>query len=868
MVFASQEEVLDRHMKVAPSKTPDTKPQPAHQRLSLSAPGKYLGIIASWFPTTFWAGAVMTVGGLALALAICWAIDRWIVPLGNPGWFLLPVVALVGYRWGWRLGLLATFGEVLLVWYFFTSPRFWQGLPGSDGVARLLSLAGGTLFVLALVDLAARQQRDATTLANENAALFRQEARRREHLEALNQVGAALSSELDKERLLYLIAQTARDLTGAGFAAFTLRPEDGSGERFYLAAAAGLTPQQEAMLRRMPLGGEGVLAPIYQEHRLVRVGNATTDAHAVGQPRGHPLVRSFLGAPLLGRDGAMLGGLLLGHNQPDQFTAEHETLLKGLAAQASVALENARLYEQARARAEELEAVIESIVDGVALHNAKGELVRQNRAALQISESTGISIAALLMQEIAGARLCTADREPLSVEARPSRRALAGETVRGADLRVIWNTGADWELNVSAAPLHGPQHAIEGAVTVFRDLTVQRRQEREALLYAEAEDRRRLLQSILDELPSGVFIVEGKESRLLLANRAAEATWGARWQPEVPASDFFRTSGVRIFQADGRPMPIENLASIRVFQQDEPIRYLQEVIRRPDGTSLPVLVSAVKLPMLVEERQQAPQGPPTRQMAAIVMQDISALKETERLKDEFVALVSHELKNPLTSIKGYTQLLRAQLGAQEGVSLSEQERLCLNVVEEEADRLSALASDVIDVSRLQSGRLVLRIDELDLVALVRQVVERLQITTQEHTLMLNVDHESIWLHGDRNRLEQVLLNLIGNAIKYTPQGGPIDITVTQIEDGQSVQVSIHDSGIGIPREQQARIFARFSRASNAAAYGITGTGLGLFLCRELIERHGGRIWMESEEGKGSTFSFILPITAPDEALEY
>jgi PAS domain S-box-containing protein len=849
------------------SETLETKPRPAHQHFFISAPGKYLGIFASRLPTSTGVGAAMTIGGLALATAVCWVIDRWIVPLANPGWFFLLIVALVGYRWGWWLGLFATVGEVLLVWYFFTPPHFWQGLPNGEGAVRLLTLTGGTLFVLALVDLAARQQRAAAALAEENATLFHQEAERRVHVEALNQVGAALSSELDKERLLQLIAQTAHDLTGAGFAAFTLRPEDGSSERFHLAAAAGLTPQQEAHFRQMPLGGEGVLAPIYQEHRLVRVGDATKAAHAVGQPRGHPLVRSFLGAPLLGRDGKMLGGLLLGHIRPDQFTVEHEALLRGLAAQASVALENARLFEQARQRAEELEAVIESIVDGVALHHASGELVRQNRAALEMAEATGASIADLLMQELAEACLCKADGTPLALEERPSRRALAGETIRSADLRVTWDGGHQRELNVSAAPLHGPQQAIEGAVTVFRDVTVQRRQEREALLYTEAEDRRRLLQTILDELPSGVFIVAGEESRMVLANRAAEATWGTPWQAGVSARDFFCTSGVRILQADGRPMPIESLASVQVFRQAGPVRYLQEVIRRPDGTSLPVLVSAVKLPTLVEEHQQAPKGIPTGPMAAVVMQDISALKEAERLKDEFVALVSHELKNPLTSIKGYTQLLRAQLGARDGFPLSEQERLCLQVVEEEADRLSALASDVIDVSRLQSGRLVLRIDELDLVALVRQVAERLQITTKEHTLRLTADQESLWLHGDRNRLEQVLLNLLGNAIKYTPQGGAIAIHVTQTGDGQHAQVSIQDSGIGIPREQQARLFARFSRASNASAHGITGTGLGLFLCRELIERHGGRIWLESEEGQGSTFSFLLPITSPDDTLE-
>ncbi len=848
-------------------KAQDEKAQPVHQTFSVNAPGKYLDRFASRLPVTTPAGAAMILVGLAVALVVCLIIDRWVVSLVNPGWFFLPVVALVGYRWGWRLGLFATLGEVLLVWYFFTPPRYWQGLPDGDSIARLLSLAFGTLFVLALVDLAVRQRQAATALAGENDALFRQEARRREHVEALNQVGAALSSELDKEPLLQLIAQTARDLTDAGFAAFTLRPEDGSSERFHLAASAGLTPQQEAVFQRMPLGGEGVLAPIYQEHRLVRVGDATTDERALGQPRGHPLVRSFMGAPLLGHDGRMLGGLLLGHLRPNQFTPEHEALLKGLAAQASVALENARLFEQARARAEELEAVIESMVNGVALHNACGELVRQNRAALQMAEATGASIATLLTQEVAGVRLCAADYTPLTLEERPSWRSLKGETIRSADLRVVWESGAELELTVTAAPLHGSQQGVEGAVTVFRDVTVQRRQEREALLYAEAEERRSLLQSILDELPSGVFLVEGAESKMMLANHAAEATWGARWQPGTPAADFFRTSGVRILQPDGRPLSIEDLASVRVFRQEEPIRYRQEVIRRPDGSAMPLLVSAVKIPPLADGRQGAAGGAQKGQLAAIVMQDISALKEAERLKDEFVALVSHELKNPLTSIKGYTQLLRVQLEAGENSHLSEQEQLCLQVVEEEVDRLAALASDVIDVSRLQSGRLVLRIDELDLVALIRQIAERLQITTKEHTLRLKTDHDSIWLQGDRNRLEQVLLNLLGNAIKYTPQGGPVDISVTLTDDEQCAQVSIRDRGIGIPREHHARLFARFSRATNAAAHGITGTGLGLFLCRELIERHGGRIWLESEEGQGSIFYFTLPLTPPDESMD-
>jgi signal transduction histidine kinase len=124
----------------------------------------------------------------------------------------------------------------------------------------------------------------------------------------------------------------------------------------------------------------------------------------------------------------------------------------------------------------------------------------------------------------------------------------------------------------------------------------------------------------------------------------------------------------------------------------------------------------------------------------------------------------------------------------------------------------------------------------------------------------------LWLRADRNRLEQVLVNLVGNAIKYSPAGGPVEVRLTPSTDGQQVQVSVQDQGIGIPREQQARLFGRFVRATNAAASGITGTGLGLFLCRELIERHGGQIWVESEEGQGATLSFVLPLDGPAEDL--
>jgi signal transduction histidine kinase len=172
-----------------------------------------------------------------------------------------------------------------------------------------------------------------------------------------------------------------------------------------------------------------------------------------------------------------------------------------------------------------------------------------------------------------------------------------------------------------------------------------------------------------------------------------------------------------------------------------------------------------------------------------------------------------------------------------------------------------LTEDLLDVTRLQAGRLQLQRTPSDLIRLVRRVAGQMQQSTTQHHLEMRAPEYPLVADMDLERMEQVLTNLIGNALKYSPQGGPITITLCANAQGTTVQVSVKDQGIGIPRHQQAQIFGRFIRADNARAYGIGGTGLGLYLCRELVERHGGRLWFESEEGKGSTFSFTLPLVS-------
>jgi signal transduction histidine kinase len=734
-----------------------------------------------------------------------------------------------------------------------------------------------------------------------------------ERFTALTRVGTALMSEVNETRLLHLIAETARDLTGASFAAFTLRPVDelgqplvpAEGNLFHLAAVVGVTKEQEALFRRMPLGGEGLLAPIFRHGVPVRVpdalallsqpesmqtpevGEATTprdaarqaafhyahgqpakeDLHSMGVPRGHPLVRSFLGAPLLDSEREVRGGLLLGHTEPGRFTQQDEDLLVGLAAQASVAIENARLYRTAQLRAQQLDAVFESIADGVTLVDRQGKILRENGTARRLRK---------LLADCPGGNLAVDELLDM-----PAQRALGGETVRPTDAIAVDCGNETREYLVNASPLHLPgtasgllstendallaaQPSISGAVVVWHDVTEARRLLNERQRFTETEARRALLQLILDELPSSVYLVRGRDARLVLANRAASQVWGASWAQDMPMSALLEEHGIRIFSIDGQSLKPEQLATLRAVRYGETIHHQQEIIRHPDGTSLPVLVHAVALTardLNLSPLRPAQDAAGEEELAAIVVhQDVTALKEAERLKDEFIGIAAHELRTPLAVLKGFAQTLIVQSSRGKGPELSDWQLEALQDIDRSTLRLVELIEDLLDVTRLQAGRISLHIEPTDLVALVKRTVARLQLTTEQHTFSIHTTLEYLVVQVDARRMEQVLGNLVSNAIKYSPAGGLVVVNISADAETKSALISIRDRGIGIPVQQQARMFGRFERADNARAYGIGGTGLGLYLCRELVERHGGSIWFESVEGEGSTFHVSLPLS--------
>jgi signal transduction histidine kinase len=228
-----------------------------------------------------------------------------------------------------------------------------------------------------------------------------------------------------------------------------------------------------------------------------------------------------------------------------------------------------------------------------------------------------------------------------------------------------------------------------------------------------------------------------------------------------------------------------------------------------------------------------------------------------RLRDQFLSIAAHELKTPLTSLLGYAQLFQRRT-LRVG-NLSEADQRALDVIVAQSARLNRMVAALLDIARIESGQLSIQRAPLDLCELARRVVEEAREQAEEHPLEVTCQPEQLLIEGDDLRLEQVLQNLIQNAIKYSPPGAPVAVRLER--QGAYASVAVADRGIGIPEAALARLFQRFYRAPNVDERQISGMGIGLFVVKEIIMLHDGTVEVESIEGQGSTFSFRLPLIA-------
>ncbi|HMA34494.1 MAG TPA: hybrid sensor histidine kinase/response regulator [Chloroflexia bacterium] len=253
--------------------------------------------------------------------------------------------------------------------------------------------------------------------------------------------------------------------------------------------------------------------------------------------------------------------------------------------------------------------------------------------------------------------------------------------------------------------------------------------------------------------------------------------------------------------------------------------------------------------------QQAALERHAAELESMVEERTREAQQALRIRDHFLSIAAHELKTPMTSILGAAQLLQRR-DAADGF-LNPRDVRTLRILVQQTLRLHRLIISLLDLSRLQTGQLTIERQVVDLAALARRVVEEMGTAFERHTLTTSIPENPLLVTGDELRLEQVLYNLLQNAIKYSPRGGALAVRVAAEE--RLATISVTDHGIGIPAAAQPRLFTRFYRAENAAAPGISGMGVGLYVVREIMTLHGGRVEVASVEGQGSTFTVWLPL---------
>jgi PAS domain S-box-containing protein len=360
---------------------------------------------------------------------------------------------------------------------------------------------------------------------------------------------------------------------------------------------------------------------------------------------------------------------------------------------------------------------------------------------------------------------------------------------------------------------------------------------RNAELYQQASEERRAQSAIIDNSAEGVMIL-GADGRIQVLNRALShiTGWEAEDALERPASEV-----LALRDRQDQPLPLPQPPKQRTSAV-ETRSYVEGNVVRKGGPPVTVGVTATPL--------YDPDGDLARVILNVV--DITRFRQAEELKSTFVSVVSHELKTPVALIKGYAETLRREDADWDRETMQES----LNVIAEEADHLTSLIDSLLEASRIQAGGLKLQPTDVHLSRLAEKAVAGFRTQTDMHTFELDFPANLPPVWGDPERLQEVLSNLISNAVKYSPEGGTVWVGGREDRTGTTAYVA--DEGIGIPPEEQGRIFERFHRVETGLHRSTKGTGLGLYLVKAIVEAHGGRVWVESAPGRGSIFMFTLP----------
>jgi signal transduction histidine kinase/CHASE3 domain sensor protein len=553
------------------------------------------------------------------------------------------------------------------------------------------------------------------------------------------------------------------------------------------------------------------------------------------------------------------------------------------------------LEESMNRQVRRTEAIVAGMADGVMLVDREGKTVFINPAGEKLLGRAEIGVPIVKHADVY--RLKSESGTPIDPKELPAAQALSTRRSIQDLTMLIAREDRQVAISMNATPLL-EEGRTSGAIVTFRDVTERRRLTEQMQRQAE---RSQILADAGAYFSSNIDPVWVTQA---IAERVAEVQ--GDWAAVILKSP--DTNELRVASIYHRDMASLGLAWSYIYRQ--PLVVGEGIIGQVVSTGYPSLTTNVGSGSsgVSAKRNETSYHAPSMQLASLLIlplrtrrdmlgalviaandsahamtddqlplaemlaeraalaienaklytEQVDARRKVEdlsRLKDEFLSIASHELRTPVTSIKGYTQLAKTLI-KENDLSTSEE---YLDIALDQIDRMSRLILELLDVSRIETGRLEIRREAIQWSTFVRDVVHRHHTAVSDRRFHLDLAEVPEVVYGDRDRLEQVLGNLLENAVKYSPDGSDISVSV-EVRNDQFI-TSVIDRGIGIPKDELAQVFERFHRGRQVSSTNYGGLGLGLYITKQIVERHGGQIWVDSREGAGTTFSFSLPATA-------
>jgi len=679
--------------------------------------------------------------------------------------------------------------------------------------------------------------------------------RRNRELGLLPDIGQDLSARLDVEELADVtLRRSVETLKAANGHLVVFQPDGNALHKHHTPQDFSPWTWEQAQQR---LVAEGIVAQVVADRQGLIIEDTQVDPHWLKAP--NDLTQSALAVPLSSRRG-VIGVLTLTHEQPAFFKPDQLALLQAIAGQAAIAIENAQLYTIEHKRVNELVA-LNQLTREISLFTHSKELFA--RIPELIQETLGYPTISLWLTEegtltlrsIAGAenapRHSILALAPQEVASRGQPVHISGVVEERANPREGSSGGAPPTQSSVAVPLFW--EAEMSGVLAIHSLRPYAFQESDRVLLetvaaqvATALDRIRLFESVEQEERRLAAVLRGAADAILVMDTDGQLR-------------LLNPAGYRLFTTDhveiklGQPLPVQR-------GYDDLIKLLDQArqsgateqgeIDWPDKRTLAVLITPI------EDGGQV-----------AVLHDVTHFKDLDRVKNEFIATASHDLKNPIASILGYSDLL------EKAGPLNPQQGDFVNRIQKAAEQMHELVLNLLELARMDMGT-ELKLEPCSLSDLLVNMTDEFhpQAAAKQQTLTLLPLDSRPQVKGDVLRLRQVMRNLVGNAIKYTPVAGQVTVSAEIRE--QTVQVKIQDTGIGIPPADLPFIFDKFYRVQMDATEGIEGNGLGLAIVKSIVEKHRGQVSVESTVGQGTCFSFTLPLLtasgelSPDGLGEY